>query len=422
MNSTTLATPATAPAPVSVSDEPAFAARWSALERAHGPGLIPGRALAFDHGRGAELFSAGGRRYLDAAAAFGVASLGHGDAELVRAIAEQARRQLACTPSFTNEERALYLEELTAALPGDMRRAFLCNSGTEAIEAALKFARLARPTRPGVVAFMRGFHGRTLGALSATWEKHYRAPFAPLAPAVTHVPFDRIERLEQALRNAVSGDAPIGAVLLEIVQGEGGVRPASIAFLRAAERLCREHDALLIVDEVQTGFGRTGRLFACEEAGIEPDLICLGKGIAGGLPMGAVGIGARVTGLAPGLHGSTFGGNPLACAAARVVLRRLRGGLTDHVQAVGAQLAGGLGQIQNPLIREVRGRGLMLGIELKVPAKPVLEALLERGVIALLAGPRVLRLLPPLVLTRAQADELVTAIAAALEESSEATR
>lgn len=410
MSTTTLTTPVTVPP----SDEPAFAHRWAELEATHGPGLIPARSLAFDHGRGAELFSAGGQRYLDAAASFGVASLGHGDSELVRAISEQAARQLSCTPSFVNEERALYLEELTAALPGDMQRAFLCNSGAEAVEAALKFARLARPDRPGVIAFMRGFHGRTLGALSATWEKHYRAPFEPLAPAVTHLPLNRIERLEETLQAAEAGPAPVGAVLLEVVQGEGGVRPAAQNFLAAAERLCREHDALLVVDEVQTGFGRTGELFACQAAGITPDLIALGKGIAGGLPMGAVGIGARVTGLAPGLHGSTFGGSPLACAAARVVLRRLRGGLAHHVRTVGAHLEAGLRRLESPLIREVRGRGLMLGIELKVPARPILDGLVERGVVALSAGPRVVRFLPPLVLTSAQADELVAALASTL--------
>ena len=389
-------------------------ANWWHAETTYGAGLFTTREVAFDRGKGATLIGSDGKRYLDAAAAYGVVSLGHADPELVAAIAEQAARQIACTPSYTNEARALYLQELHAALPGDLERIFLCNSGTESVEAALKFARATHPERPGVLACMRGFHGRTMGALATTWEKHYRDPFAPLVPGVTHVPYGNIERIEAAMIDDTL-EWPIGAVILEVIQGEGGVHAGDAQFLQAVEALCRHHGVLLIVDEVQTGFGRTGELFAVNFAGITPDLLCLGKGIAGGLPMGAVAMGPRVAALAPGMHGSTFGGNPLACAAARVVLRRLQSGLLESSAEVGAHLMQTLRELDHPMIREVRGRGLMIGVEFKQPIKPLMDALLEHGVVALVAGPRVLRLLPPLVITREQADTLVAVIAEALE-------
>jgi acetylornithine/LysW-gamma-L-lysine aminotransferase len=214
---------------------------------------------------------------------------------------------------FYSAERARLYARLSALLPDGLDRFFLCNSGTEAVEAAMKFARLSTGRR-GMVSAMRGFHGRTFGALSATHKKQYRAPFAPLVPGFTHVPFGRMERLQGAVNDKTA------AVLLEIVQGKGGVRVADADYFQAAARLCAESGALLIIDEVQTGYGRTGTMFAFEQMGIVPDILCLGKAIAGGLPMGAAVLGARVEELPVGAHGSTFGGNLLACAAANAVL------------------------------------------------------------------------------------------------------
>ncbi len=378
------------------------------IERRLGSGFFKPRDVTFVRGEGARLWDETGRRYLDCTAGFGVASLGHSHPALVSAIREQAGRLLSCTPSYGNDQRAAYLRELAAVLPAGLERMFLCNSGTEAVEAALKIARLVS-RRPEVVACLRGFHGRTMGALSATHDRKYREPFAPLVPGFTHVPYGNSDKLADAVTDRTS------AVILEVVQGEGGVRPATTEFLLSARALCDERGALLIVDEVQTGFGRTGALFACQHSGLAPDLLCLAKGIAGGVPMGAVAIGARVPDLPAGAHGSTFGGNPLACAAARATLRTLVDEqIPQRVRENGTWLLERLRALESARIRDVRGLGLLVGIELKEPAGPFLQALLERGIVALAAGPTVIRLLPPLVITRAELEEAVDAIEAVL--------
>ena len=288
--------------------------------------------------------------------------------------------------------------------PGKMERVFLCNSGTEAIEAAFKFARYTTGRRK-IIATMRGFHGRTMGALSATWNKNYREPFEPLVPDFQHVPYNKLERLEAAI------DDTTAAVILEVVQGEGGVHPGTAEYLQGAQALCQERGALLIIDEVQTGFGRTGKMFASEHYGLEPDLICLAKSIAGGVPMGAVLIGERVGELSPGVHGSTFGGNPLAAAASLAALDVLEDeALPQHAAEMGEYLLEKLQEINSPLIREVRGLGLMVGIEIKQKVAPYLQALTERGVLAQPAGLTVIRLLPPLVISEEQIDRVVDAL------------
>ena len=295
-----------------------------------------------------------------------------------------------------------------------MPRVFLCNSGAESIEAAIKFAVLSTG-RTRIVSTMRGFHGRTIGALSATWEKAYREPFAALLPAVTHVPFNNVERMAEVI------DETVAAVIVEPVQGEGGVHPAASGYLRDVERLCHERGALLIVDEVQTGFGRTGTLFAHTQDGIQPDLLCLSKSIAGGLPMGAVVIGERVGTLPPSTHGTTFGGNPLACAAAQATLDVLQA--TDIIQS-GGRLGDTVRQylaanLPERAFREVRGRGLMIGIELRSKVAPVLRSLQARGVLALPAGASVLRLLPPLVIEPEAMWQVVRTIEEVLADATE---
>ena len=378
------------------------------LERQFTSGVYPKRDVAIVRGEGVRVWDAEGRAYIDCVAGHGVANLGHCHPKVVEAIAQQARTLITCPEVFYNDRRAELLSRLSARLPGGLNRVFLCNSGAEAVEGAIKFARLSTG-RPGIVATMRGFHGRTLGALSATWERKYRAPFEPLVPAFSHVPFNNLDRMAQA----VSDDT--AAVLVEIVQGEGGVRPGPAEYFQGLRKLCDARGALLIVDEVQTGFGRTGRWFAVEHAGIVPDLMCLGKAIAGGVPMGAVAIGPAVAELPAGTHGSTFGGNPLACAAAVAALEAYqREGLIQRSAEMGRHLLERLQNVESPLIREVRGLSLMIGIELKTRVTPVLQDLMGRGVLALPAGPTVLRLLPPLVISREEVDAVVEAVSAAL--------
>jgi acetylornithine/LysW-gamma-L-lysine aminotransferase len=310
---------------------------------------------------------------------------------------------MSCPEIFHNDERAAYLQELAAALPFPAR-VFLCNSGAEAVEAGLKFARLLSG-RQQIIAAKRGFHGRTMGALSATWEPKYREPFLPLVPEFAHVPYGDPEDLAEAVGAGTAG------VLLEPVQGEGGVRPAPAGYLEAARRICDERGALLLLDEVQTGFGRTGRLFGCEHSGVAPDILILAKSIAAGLPMGAVAIHERHGALPGGAHGSTFGGNPLLCAAARAALRAyIEGDIPRQAAEKGVWLIDQLSALKLPAVREVRGLGLLIGLELKTRAQPYLAALMERGVLALPAGPTVLRLLPPLVISYEELEAVVGAI------------
>jgi acetylornithine/LysW-gamma-L-lysine aminotransferase len=375
-----------------------------ALESAHTSGVYPKRPVAIVRGAGARLWDADGREYIDCVGGQGAANLGHANPAVAAAIRAQAERLISCPEILPNDERAAYQAELLASMPAGLERVFLCNSGAEAIEAALKFARLLTG-RPNVVAAARGFHGRTMGALSATWEPKYREPFAPLVPGFAHVPFDRPEALAESV------DDHTAAVLIELVQGEGGVRPASAAFVAAAAHLCRERGALLIVDEVQTGFGRTGTLWACERYGLAPDLLAAAKSIGGGLPLGAVAIHGRLGPLPQGSHGSTFGGNPLACAAGRAALRFLREhDLPRQAAEKGAWLLERLRELRLPKVREVRGLGLLVGLELKERVQPTLAALLDRGVLALPAGPNVLRLLPPLVISYEELERVVAMI------------
>lgn len=376
-----------------------------ALEDRYDCGFYPKREVVIVRGEDARLWDVQGREYIDCVAGHGVAIVGHCNPAVVRAIQEQAARLITCPQIFYNDMRARLLERLVGIAPTGLGRAFLCNSGTEAVEGALKLARLATG-RPNIVAAMKSFHGRTFGALSATWEPHYREPFEPLVPGFRHVPYNNLEALAQAV------DEQTAAVILEVVQGEGGVNPGDPAFLQGAQALCRERGALFIIDEVQTGFGRTGTLFACQRYGLQPDLMTLAKGIAGGVPMGAVLIGERAAAsIKPGLHGSTFGGNPLACAAALAAIDYItENDLPTQAARKGEWLLNRLRDISSRLIREVRGLGLMVGIELRQRVTPYLKALMEEGVLALPAGSTVLRLLPPLVITQEQLERVANAV------------
>ena len=374
-------------------------------------GLYAKRDIALVRGQGATVWDEDGREYIDCTAGIGVASVGHAHPAVAAALAAQAERLITCQEMFYNEQRARFISRLAEWLPWDAPRLFLCNSGTEAVEAAIKLARLSTG-RSGVVAMMRGFHGRTLGALSATHKKTYRQPFTPLVPGFSHVPFNNVARLAEAVTEETA------AVILELVQGEGGVRPATAEFVQAARQICDERGALLIVDEVQTGYGRTGRFLACEHYDLPPDLLCLGKAMAGGVPMGAVGITPRLQNIAPGLHGSTFGGNPLACAAANAVLDVFaEEGLVERTAVLGERFLAQLRAIPSPQIREVRGMGLLVGVELRQRAMPVVRALAQRGVLALTAGATVLRFLPPLVISEAELDEVAAVVTIVLGDT-----
>ena len=379
-----------------------------AAEDAHTSGLYTKRGIVLVRGDGAMVFDSEGRAYIDCVGGQGMANLGHGNAAVADAIAQQARTLASCTELFYNDRRAELYDVLAGILPASLDRIFLCNSGTEAVEGALKFARAATK-RTGIVATMRGFHGKTMGALSATWGPEYRDLFGPLVPGFSHVPFNKPEVLDAA----ITGDT--AAFIFELVQGEGGVRPAMREFAQEAARLCAERGALLIVDEVQTGFGRTGTLFAMEQYGIVPDILCLAKSIAGGVPMGAIAFSRKTGDLAKRSHSTTFGGNPLACAAAIAAIGEIRRlDLAGNARERGSQLMEGLRAIRSDRIREVRGLGLLVGVELKENASTALRALQDEGVLALGAGPTVVRYLPPLVITQQEIDRVLAASAKAL--------
>lgn len=362
-------------------------------------------------GEGCWLWDVDGKRYLDLTAAQGVAMLGHSHPRLSAALAEQAHQLIACPNFVYNDTRAKFGAKLAEVLPAHLQHIFLANSGAEAIDGALKLARLTTK-RTGFVACMRGFHGRTVGALSLTWEPKYREPFQPMLD-VTHVSYNNLAKLDAAVNENTA------AVVLEVVQGEGGVNLGNAAFLQAAQRLCQERGALLIIDEIQTGFGRTGKWFGHQHFDLTPDIICMAKGIGGGFPMGALAYTEQVqAALYPGAHGSTFGGNPLACAAGLAALQIYQDeNLIERSAKMGEYLRQQLGEAlhDRPIVREVRGLGLMIAVELREKVGPYLKTLMDNyGVIALPAGANVLRLLPPLIINEEEIEIGVQAIANAL--------
>ena len=354
--------------------------------------------VTFVRGEGSWLIDADGRRYLDLLAGIAVVGLGHCHPAPLAA----ASAQLAELWHVSNLYRTEPMQGLATRLSDRFggARAFFCNSGAESIEAGLKWARKTTG-KTGIVALENSFHGRTFGALSVTGQPDKQAPFAPLVPGVR---FARIDDTA-SLVDAVDGDT--AAILLEPIQGEGGVHPASRAFLATARELADSHGALLVFDEIQTGVGRTGTFFAWEQLGTKPDALCLAKGLANGLPIGAFLVADDApAGFEPGDHGSTFGGNPVPCAAACAVLDQLTDDLLTSVGRKGAALARALSAL--PGVGAARGRGLLLGAELDRPAADVVAACLERGLVVGSAGPSVLRLTPPLTVTE---DELAHGLA-----------
>lgn len=373
------------------------------IENEHQPPLYAKREIALVRGEGAYLFDSAGRRYLDAMSNYGVAVLGHADPDFAAVLSDQLLTLTTGHQSFYSDVRAALLDEIAGIAPESLTRYFLSNSGAEAIEAALKFARVATG-RPNLVAAKRGYHGRTLGALAATADQKYRAPFEPLAPATTHVAFNDASALEAAVGDDTAG------ILLEPIQGEGGIWPATDEFLQAAQSIASERGALLIADEIQTGF-RTGSPFAISSSGVVPDILVTAKGLANGIPIGLTMMTEPVSASIPsGGHGTTFGANPLACRAAIATLHALRDrNLYENSTAMGEAIMAGLGELGSPKIRQIRGRGLMIGVELKERVTPTLRALQQQGVLVLPAGATTFRLLPPLIWGQTQVDEFLEA-------------
>jgi len=357
-------------------------------------------------GEGSRVWDAEGREYLDFGGGIAVVGLGHRHPAVTDAAHAQLDRLWHASNLYWTEPMLRLAGLLSDRLGG--AQAFFCNSGAEANEAALKVARKATG-RTGIVALEGGFHGRTLGALSATGQPAKWVGFGPLVPGMTFARPNDVESLEAA----VTPGGDLAAIFVEPVLGEGGVVPLEEGFVRAAAEIAREVGALLCVDEVQAGLGRTGTFFAYEQLGIEPDLVTLAKGLANGLPIGALLVrDGAASAIGPGDHGSTFGGNPVACAAACAVVEAIDEELLANVVARGDQLASGLAGVAG--VREVRGRGLLLAGVLDRDAAAVVDACRERGLLVLTAGSDVLRLLPPLVITEAEADEALSIIGAVL--------
>ncbi|WP_202978224.1 acetylornithine transaminase [Mariprofundus erugo] len=371
--------------------------------------------ITLTKGQGAIVWDDAGNSYLDFISGIAVNTLGHAHPAMTAAIAEQAGTMLHCSNLF-HIPKQQQLAEALVRLSG-LAAAFFCNSGAEANEGAIKLARKyfhdQGSSRRTVISATQSFHGRLLSTLTATGQDKVKIGFDPLPPGFIHVPLNDIEALKAAITDHTA------AVLLEPLQGEGGVNIAEAAYLQAVRRLCDEHGILLMLDEVQTGIGRCGTMFAFEQAGITPDILTLAKGLGGGVPIGALLAGEKVAAsFGPGSHGSTFGGNPLSCTAALTVLATIESeSLLENVNARGAQLQQGLNELRRrfPVIRAVRGQGLLVGMELATEAAPYVAAARNEGLMILLAGPNVLRFLPPLNIREDEVNEALALLASAME-------
>jgi acetylornithine aminotransferase len=369
-------------------------------------------SLALVRGEGAVVVDESGKSYVDFLGGIAVNVLGHAHPAVVRAVTEQISTLGHVSNLYASPPSAALAERLLALAGGRPGAVFFANSGAEANEAAFKLSR--RTGRRHIVAAAGGFHGRTMGGLALTGQPAKRDPFKPLPEQVTHVPYGDVD----ALAAAVTGETAM--VLLEPIQGEGGVVVPPAGYLAAAREITDRHGALLALDEVQTGIGRTGYWYAFQSEGIRPDVVTLAKGLGGGLPIGAcLAFGEAATLLGPGSHGSTFGGNPVCCAAALAVLDTIEAEhLLDHVKRIGERLRSGIEALGHPLVDGVRGAGLLLGVVLTAPVAGALNrALAGAGFLTNAVQPDVLRLAPPLIITPEQADALVAALPAALESA-----
>ena len=380
---------------------------WISIENRCGLGLYAQRGICLVRGKNSRVWDDQGRMYIDCVAGNGVANIGHANPAVIRSLKRQARTLITCSNLFSNDVRARLMEKLVRIGPPGLHRVYLCNSGAESVEAAIKFAR-ASTKRTDIICAERAFHGRTFGALSATHREKYRSGFEPLVPGFHFIPFNDIEALGKAV------DGRTAAVILEVVQGEGGIHIGSSDYFHGVQTLCREKGVLLILDEIQTGFCRTGKMFACQHFDLEPDMLCAAKGIAGGFPMGAVLCSDRVR-VETGKHGSTFGGNPLACAAGLAAIGFMEKNALDRAAIEkGEYLGKRLANRTLSKVREIRRLGLMVGIECVDEVWPHVQALQDRGILVFPAGTHVIRLLPPLTIGRQDLDAVADGLAEVL--------
>ena len=361
--------------------------------------VYPKRDLVIVKGKDATVWDENGKEFIDCAAGIGVATIGHSNPELVKAITKQAETLITNACVFYNDTRALMLEKLNEITPSNLKRSFLTNSGTEAMEAAIKFTRVSTG-KTDFITTVNSFHGRTMGALSGTYKEEYRTPFEPLVPGFTFVPFNNLEKMEEAITPKTAG------IILEVIQGEGGINIASQKYLEGVRSLCDKNNVLLIIDEIQSGFCRTGKMFAINHFGIEADILTVAKGIAGGFPMGAAICSDKIK-IGFGQHGTTFGGNPLASAAGLASIKfMIDNNLAEQAREKGNYLISKLNVEELSKVREIRYKGLMIGIELKEKVQPILQQLMEENILAMPAGKIVLRMLPPAVITYEQLDKV----------------
>ena len=373
--------------------------------------------VTVESGLGAAVWDTSGKEYVDCMAGYGVALLGHRNRRVTEAVTEQLGKIITVHSSLYNTTRQTFLEKLVGLAPNGLEQVHLNNSGAESVEAAIKFAK-KYTGRKKMVAMKGSYHGKSLGALSVTFGPKYRRPFEPLIEGVEFASFGDPEALEATV------DEKTAFVIIEPIQGESGIIVPPPEFLNEARRICDASGSLLIFDEIQAGLGRTGKLWACQHWDVVPDILCLAKGIAGGVPMGATLARPDIVGaMSKGEHSSTFGGNPLSCAAGSATLDALiHDGLVENSAAVGKIFADGLLRLKEKhprMIRDVRGMGLMIGVEIKFEVKRILDRLIDRGVLMLYSGRNILRILPPLVITAEQAAKVLGALDTALAEELE---
>ena len=377
------------------------------IEDSYSINVYPKRPIVIVKGKNARVWDIDEKEYIDCIAGIGVANIGHANETVNNAIKNQVDQIITCPSIFYNDQRAKFIERLISVTPSKLTRVFLTNSGTESIEAAIKFTRVATGKKEFISA-NRGFHGRTLGALSATFNPKYKKPFLPLVPGFYHVPFNNIEKLKTTITEDTAG------IILELVQGEGGINIIDEEYITQVRELCDQHEIILIIDEVQTGFCRTGKFFASDLFALQPDIMTVAKSIAGGVPMGAILCTDELADkIKIGHHSSTFGGNPLACAAGIASIDfMVQNRLDNEAKEKGAYI---LRQLQEkvgdlPVVRSIRGIGLMLGIELKRKAKDYIFKLMQEGVLVIAAGSTVIRLLPPLTIPYKDIDIVIEKI------------
>ncbi len=362
------------------------------------------RPRVITRGRGALVWDINGREYIDCTGSYGVSIVGHCHPKVVKAVKRQVETLISCHASFYNDVRSELLQKITSISPKGLNKVFLSNSGSESVECAIKLARKFSG-KPEIIAMVGAFHGKTMGALSATWKQKYREPFKPLVPGFKHVPPNNLEKVKEAITEKTA------AILVEPIRGEGGVRVPSDDFMPGLREICDETGVLLIFDEVQTGFGRTGKIFACEHWNVVPDILCLAKSVAGGLPMGATFAKEDImASFKRGEHSSTFSGNPLVCAAASATIDVLvEEKLPERAATLGRYFMEKLEALREKhrIVREIRGLGLMIGMEMRFDVYDIIMGCIDNGVLVLDAGRNVLRFLPPLVIKKEQIDTVV---------------